>query len=74
MRVLVSVDMEGAAGVVDREDVSPGEGAYEHNRALRGSAPRCWRGLRGAGEGSRCDGAPMTGGRGWRGRAGPAGA
>jgi D-amino peptidase len=34
MRVLVSVDMEGAAGVVDREDVSPGEGAYEHNRAL----------------------------------------
>jgi D-amino peptidase len=34
MRVLVSVDMEGAAGVVDGEDVSPGEGAYEHNRAL----------------------------------------
>jgi len=34
MRVLISVDMEGAAGVVDRADVSPGEGAYEHNRGL----------------------------------------
>jgi D-amino peptidase len=34
MRVLISVDMEGAAGVVDGADVSPGEGAYEHNRGL----------------------------------------
>jgi D-aminopeptidase len=34
MRVLISVDMEGAAGVVDGEDVRPGEGAYEHNRGL----------------------------------------
>jgi D-amino peptidase len=34
MRVLISVDMEGAAGVVDRDDVRPGEGAYEHNRGL----------------------------------------
>ena len=34
MRVLISVDMEGAAGVVDSDDVRPGEGAYEHNRGL----------------------------------------
>jgi D-amino peptidase len=34
MRVLVSVDMEGAAGVVDGEDVSPGTGEYERNRRL----------------------------------------
>jgi D-amino peptidase len=34
MRVLISVDMEGAAGVVDGDDVRPGEGAYEHNRGL----------------------------------------
>jgi D-amino peptidase len=34
MRVLISVDMEGAAGVVDGEDVQPGQGAYEHNRGL----------------------------------------
>ncbi len=34
MRVLISVDMEGAAGVVDGADVSPGEDAYEHNRGL----------------------------------------
>lgn len=34
MRVLVSVDMEGIAGVVDGEDVSPGHGEYERNRAL----------------------------------------
>jgi D-amino peptidase len=32
MRVLVSVDMEGIAGVVDGEDVRPGEGEYERNR------------------------------------------
>jgi D-amino peptidase len=34
MRVLVSVDMEGAAAVVDAEDVSPGTGEYERNRRL----------------------------------------
>ncbi|HTT00163.1 MAG TPA: M55 family metallopeptidase [Streptosporangiaceae bacterium] len=34
MRVLVSVDMEGAAGVVDGEDVSPGTGEYERSRRL----------------------------------------
>src|ERR1700733_11000581 len=32
MRVLVSVDMEGAAGVVDPEDVRPGHSEYERNR------------------------------------------
>ncbi len=34
MRVLVSVDMEGVAGVVDGEDVRPGQGEYERNRRL----------------------------------------
>ncbi|GAA2837062.1 M55 family metallopeptidase [Crossiella cryophila] len=34
MRVLVSVDMEGIAGIVDGEDVRPGEREYERNRAL----------------------------------------
>jgi D-amino peptidase len=34
MRVLVSVDMEGIAGVVDGEDVSPGHSEYERNRRL----------------------------------------
>lgn len=34
MRVLVSVDMEGAAGVVDAEDVRPGHGEYERSRRL----------------------------------------
>jgi D-amino peptidase len=34
MRVLVSVDMEGIAGVVDGDDVSPGHPEYERNRAL----------------------------------------
>ena len=34
MRVLVSVDMEGIAGVVDGEDVSPGHGEYERNRGM----------------------------------------
>jgi D-amino peptidase len=34
VRVLVSVDMEGIAGVVDGEDVSPGQGEYERNRRL----------------------------------------
>jgi D-amino peptidase len=28
VRVLVSVDMEGIAGVVDGEDVTPGHGEY----------------------------------------------
>jgi D-amino peptidase len=32
MRVLVSVDMEGIAGVVDGEDVQPGKAEYERNR------------------------------------------
>lgn len=32
MRVLVSVDMEGVAGVVAPEDVSPGTAEYERNR------------------------------------------
>jgi D-amino peptidase len=34
VRVLVSVDMEGIAGVVDGEDVSPGQSEYERNRSL----------------------------------------
>jgi len=34
MRVLVSVDMEGIAGVVDGEDVRPGHPEYERNRKL----------------------------------------
>lgn len=34
MRVLISVDMEGVAGVVDREDVLPGEPEWTRNRAL----------------------------------------
>jgi len=34
MRVLVSVDMEGIAGVVDGEDVMPGHVEYERNRKL----------------------------------------
>jgi D-amino peptidase len=34
MRVLVSVDMEGIAGVVDPADVRPGEPEYERNRHL----------------------------------------
>ncbi|HEY8456721.1 MAG TPA: M55 family metallopeptidase [Actinopolymorphaceae bacterium] len=34
MRVLVSVDMEGVAGVVDPADVRPGEPEYERNRHL----------------------------------------
>lgn len=33
MRVLVSVDMEGVAGVVAPEDVSPGNAEYERNRS-----------------------------------------
>lgn len=32
MRVLVSVDMEGVAGVVAPEDISPGHAEYERNR------------------------------------------
>jgi D-amino peptidase len=34
MRVLVSVDMEGIAGVVHPDDVRPGGGEYERNRKL----------------------------------------
>ncbi len=34
MRVLVSVDMEGIAGVVDLVDVRPGGPEYERNRHL----------------------------------------
>jgi D-amino peptidase len=34
MRVLVSVDMEGIAGVVDRDGISPGHPEYERNRTL----------------------------------------
>jgi D-amino peptidase len=34
MRVLVSVDMEGIAGVVDGDDISPGHSEYERNRKL----------------------------------------
>lgn len=34
MRVLVSVDMEGVAGVVAPEDIAPGHPEYERNRAL----------------------------------------
>jgi D-amino peptidase len=34
MRVLISVDMEGIAGVVDPDDVRPGHPEYERNRRL----------------------------------------
>jgi D-amino peptidase len=34
VRVLISVDMEGVAGVVHPDDVRPGHGEYERNRAL----------------------------------------
>lgn len=34
MRVLISVDMEGVAGVVDVDDISPGHPEYERNRRL----------------------------------------
>ncbi len=34
MRVLISVDMEGIAGVVDPDDVTPGHPEYERNRVL----------------------------------------
>lgn len=34
VRVLVSVDMEGVAGVVHSDDIRPGHGEYERNRAL----------------------------------------
>jgi D-amino peptidase len=34
VRVLVSVDMEGVAGVVSPDDVSPGHAEYERNRAF----------------------------------------
>ncbi|MGH3682507.1 MAG: M55 family metallopeptidase [Natronosporangium sp.] len=34
MRVLVSVDMEGVAGVVHPDDITPGHSEYERNRTL----------------------------------------
>ncbi len=34
MRVLISADMEGVAGVVDPEDVTPGNTEYQRNREL----------------------------------------
>jgi D-amino peptidase len=34
MRVLVSIDMEGIAGVVDGDDIHPGHAEYERNRIL----------------------------------------
>lgn len=34
MRVLISVDMEGVAGVVDRQDISPGDPEWSRNRRL----------------------------------------
>src|ERR1700677_472861 len=34
MRVLISVDMEGIAGIVDPEDIGPGQAEYERNRKL----------------------------------------
>ena len=34
MRVLVSVDMEGIAGVVHGDDIRPGHSEYERNRKL----------------------------------------
>jgi len=46
VRVLVSVDMEGIAGVVDGEDVSPGKAEYERNRKLiTGEASAAVRGV-----------------------------
>jgi D-amino peptidase len=46
MRVLISVDMEGIAGVVDSEDVRPGQPEYERNRALiTGEASAAVRGV-----------------------------
>ena len=34
MQVLISVDMEGIAGVVDRDDISPGHAEYDRSRVL----------------------------------------
>jgi len=34
MQVVISVDMEGIAGVVDPEDIGPGQREYERNRKL----------------------------------------
>ncbi len=34
VRVLISVDMEGIAGVVHADDIRPGHGEYERNRVL----------------------------------------
>jgi D-amino peptidase len=46
MRVLISVDMEGIAGVVDGEDVTPGNAEYErHRRQLTAEASAAVRGV-----------------------------
>ncbi len=53
MRVLVSVDMEGIAGVVDGEDVRPGHGEYERNRRqLTAEASAAVRGVHAAESGA----------------------
>ena len=47
MRVLVSVDMEGIAGVVDPDDVGVGTARYEQHRAqLTAEASAAVRGVR----------------------------
>ena len=46
MRVLVSVDMEGIAGVVDGDDVRPGQGEYErYRRQITAEASAAVRGV-----------------------------
>ena len=46
MRVLVSVDMEGVAGVVHGDDVRPGHPEYERNRRyMTGEANAAVRGV-----------------------------
>jgi D-amino peptidase len=53
MRVLISVDMEGAAGVVDPEDVRPGHSEYERNRRqLTAEASAAVRGVHAADPGA----------------------
>jgi D-amino peptidase len=53
MRVLVSVDMEGAAGVVDGDDVRPGHAEYERNRRqLTAEASAAVRGVHAAESGA----------------------
>jgi D-amino peptidase len=46
MRVLISVDMEGIAGIADPDDVRPGHSEYERNRTLiTGEASAAVRGV-----------------------------